>query len=113
MPITVVAGPPPPPAWPPFQTNIAARRSLPVVGRELVLDKLSIHLADPAAFGFAVLHGSPGAGKSDVAREYARRRLDRYPGGAFIIDAGEETIALGLVDIGRLWLDINVSAICP
>jgi predicted kinase len=45
-----------------------------------------------------VLHGQPGVGKSELAREFARRNSDAYPSGTFFIDAGGQALLIDLAD---------------
>lgn len=54
------------------RSTIPGRGNLPFVGREALLEQIATRLADPAADGVVVLHGQPGVGKSELAREYGR-----------------------------------------
>jgi zinc protease len=44
-----------------------------------------------------VLHGEPGVGKSELAREFARSQKDQYPGGRFLLDARFPAVDLAKV----------------
>ncbi|MDM0116942.1 metallophosphoesterase, partial [Variovorax sp. J22R133] len=84
-----------------FLSNIEARGDLPFLGRDDLLDAVAYELTSANADRVVVLHGPPGVGKSELAREYARRSRDRYPGGRFFINAGAE-----LVDLARIGANI-------
>src|SRR4051794_2188688 len=60
-----------PAATPQFRSNIPARYNLPFVGRDALLDEMRGVFADTSAEVALVLHGQPGVGKSELAREYA------------------------------------------
>jgi tetratricopeptide (TPR) repeat protein len=77
-----------------FHSNIASRGNAPFRGREALLTQISSHLSDTAVEQVLVLHGPPGVGKSELAREYARRHVDHYPGGRFILSGGSEVVEL-------------------
>ena len=64
-------------------------------------------LGDPTSENVIVLHGQAGVGKSELAREFARRQRERYPGGTFVIDAGTGVMPVELAGIGRGWLDLD------
>ena len=64
-------------------------------------------LGDPSTDNVIVLHGAPGVGKSELAREFARRHRSRYPGGTFTIDAASEAATIDLARIGHTFLDLN------
>jgi tetratricopeptide (TPR) repeat protein/predicted phosphodiesterase len=103
--------PPPPPPPPPSssapRTNIPALRKLTLVGRDGLLAQVGAALGAPERDSVLVLRGAPGVGKSELAREYARRNAHRYPGGAFVVEAGGRAIAVGLAEIGRAHLDMS------
>jgi len=86
-----------------FRSNIPSRR-LPFVGRDDLSATMGEVLADPSTDNVIVLRGQPGAGKSELAQEFARRRRDRYPGGTFFIDGRAEAIALDLARLGKTCL---------
>ncbi|WP_233853526.1 tetratricopeptide repeat protein [Paraburkholderia sp. HD33-4] len=100
---------PAPPAKPPqparFRSNVAARGNVPFLGREELLDDIARELGNPAHEQVAVLHGPPGVGKSELAREYARRSHDKYPGGRFFINGGTETEDLVRIGANNLGLE--------
>ena len=83
-----------------FPSNIPARGSNPFIGRDELLQQLSELLPDPSAPNIVVLHGAPGVGKTEVAREYARRNRERYPMGTFLIDASQGAEWIDLARIG-------------
>jgi tetratricopeptide (TPR) repeat protein len=93
----------PPPALR-FRTNIATRRNLPFVGRDDLLGEILDQLGDPSQDCQLVLHGEPGVGKSELAREFARRHKDRYPGGRFLLDARYPAVDLAKMGAGILRL---------
>ncbi len=64
-------------------------------------------LGDPSTHNVIILHGSPGVGKSELAREFARRHRNRYPGGTFLIEAGTNVAKIDLARIGRVFLDLE------
>lgn len=55
-----------------------------------------------------VLHGQPGVGKSELAREFARRNRDGYPGGTFLVDAGGRALPVDLARIGQTILGVDM-----
>jgi tetratricopeptide (TPR) repeat protein len=93
-----------------FQSNIPARRNISFVGRDDLLDRMLDRLGDPSAHNVIILHGSPGVGKSELAREFARRHRNRYPGGTFLIEAGTNVAKIDLARIGRVFLDLEFAS---
>lgn len=98
---------PPRVAAPLFRSNIRSRLDLPFVGRKEMLEEILTRLDDPDTERVLVLHGPPGVGKSELAREFARSHRERYPGGTFFIDAGTEGAPVDLARIGKTILDIR------
>jgi tetratricopeptide (TPR) repeat protein/predicted phosphodiesterase len=90
---------------PQFKSNIPSRRNLPFVGRDGLLDRMLEMLSDLIKETILVLLGPPGVGKSELAREFARRQLERYPGGTFLIDAGAAQVDLARIGRGSLDLE--------
>jgi hypothetical protein len=95
-------------AGPPgFRSNIPSRRNLPFVGRDGLLESIRASLADPSSGRVVVLHGPPGVGKSELAREYARRNCETYTGGTFIVEAGKRAIVVDLARLGQTLLSLD------
>ena len=92
-PVTVSSGPHA------FRSNIPSRGDLPIVGRDALLEEMTATLCNFSEECVLVLYGASGTGKSELAREYARRNQTRYPGGTFFICAGAGS---GLVDFARI-----------
>ncbi|MSV27314.1 MAG: hypothetical protein EXQ52_01000 [Bryobacterales bacterium] len=93
---------------PRFRSNIPSRGNRPFVGREDLIARLATVLGDPGeGEKVVVLHGEPGVGKSELAREYARRHRGNYGGGAFWVDASTDSIAIHLAGIGKTILDLD------
>ena len=87
-----------------FRSNVASRGNAPFLGRDPLLNEMSNRLSNVAVEQVLVLHGQPGVGKSELAREYARRHAERYPGGRFIVNGGSEVIELARVGTNMLGL---------
>jgi len=102
-PVTFNQTTPPPPTPTPqaLRTNISSRGKLPFVGRQDLIAQLDSLFADTRQESVVVLHGAPGVGKSELAREFARLRRQRYPGGTFAIDASSNAFALQLASLGE------------
>jgi tetratricopeptide (TPR) repeat protein/predicted phosphodiesterase len=83
-----------------FRSNIASRGGRRLVGRDELLQEMLAVLDDPSAERVLVLHGHPGVGKSELAREFARRQRERYPGGTYFVDASSGDVLVDLVRVG-------------
>lgn len=94
-------------AFRPFRSLIPARGHAPFEGRDGLLETLRALLSDGASQEFVVLHGPPGVGKSELAREYARQNLSQYPGGAFYVSVREAGPPVDLAAIGRTALAVT------
>ncbi|MFN0073971.1 MAG: metallophosphoesterase [Chloroflexota bacterium] len=96
-------------APPRFRTNIPSLYGQPFVGRDDELKKLDEHFADETCANLIVVHGPPGVGKSELARQYARGHQDRYSGGQFFVDASSGEAPTDLAEIGKNLLRIEQS----
>jgi len=111
---TASTAPPKSPAPPvQFRSNVPSRGKLPFVGRDQLIDRMETILADPDTEAVVVLHGAPGVGKSELAREFARRRREHYSGGTFWVDASTDAIAIHLANIAKAILGIEFPATLP
>jgi tetratricopeptide (TPR) repeat protein len=90
----------------PYRSTIPARGNAPFVGRDDLMEQLRLALGDVSSQGFAVVYGPPGVGKSELAREYARRSLQLYPGGAFYVSVRGSGPPVDLAALGRIVLDV-------
>lgn len=81
-----------------FLSNIPSRLQRPFVGRVKDLTAIEERLGAPGKESVLILHGAPGTGKSELAREFARRQRDRYPGGAFLLNVS--TLEVDFARIG-------------
>lgn len=107
--IDIVASPPPPP---PAPSNILSRYDRPFVGRDnLLMDIRNSFEGRPE--GMVVLHGTPGAGKSETAREYARCNSELYPGGTFFVQIDSAGIPVDLATIVAKHLGLSFPVDMP
>ncbi len=96
-----------------FRSNVQSLGKFPFVGRDQLIERMESILADPATEAVVVLHGAPGVGKSELAREFARRRREHYSGGTFWMDASTDAIAIHLANIAKTILGIEFPATLP
>ncbi len=92
------------------RSNVPSMGKRPFLGREKLLEKIGAGLGDVDRESVAVLHGQPGVGKSEVAREFARRSGDRYSGGTFWVDASKGGLGLAFATIGKTMLNLAAPA---
>ncbi|APR79108.1 Signal transduction response regulator [Minicystis rosea] len=95
---------PRPPPSPP--TNVKAR-STRFIGRESELAALDARLS--AELAVSVL-GPPGMGKTRLAHEYALRRADAYPGGAWLCDLTDASGIDGICGAIGATLEVPLTA---
>ncbi len=121
FPISRLAGTAPPPraaavttnsaaALTRFRSNIQSRLNRPFVGRDELLGVIQKELEDLKHERALALHGQPGVGKSELAREFARRSGDRYPGGTFFVDFSGGAPPIDLATIGKIILNLAYPA---
>jgi len=111
--LSTIAAPPQPSAHaapaaqtpPRFSSNIPARGHHPFAGRDALLNAIDTAFSDLQNPQALVLHGTPGVGKSGLAREYAQRNAERYPGGSFFFDATAGFLDLARIGATHLGLD--------
>lgn len=92
---------------PRFRSNIPSLGNLPFVGRDDCLRNVEAALCDTGQDRVLVLHGPPGVGKSELAREFARTRRERYPGGTFFLRMAVGAEPLDLAHIGATVLGLQ------
>ncbi|ESX08534.1 hypothetical protein X768_22585 [Mesorhizobium sp. LSJC265A00] len=77
-------------------------------GRTRELGKIGAYLGSrmsrEAVF---VLHGAPGVGKSEIAFEFARQSHKSYPGGTFVLNAGDQALSIELARLGQVVLGLS------
>ena len=87
--------------------RIATRGQTPFVGRSDELGELGDRLPPIGTAGVVVVRGKPGVGKSELAREYARRYQASYANGAFFIGMEQGKVPVDLVTYGSRNLGLN------
>ena len=60
-----------------------------------------------AGVSVVLVHGAPGVGKSELAREYGRRHRGRYPGGTFFVSCGHGDEMVDLARVGTNLLGLE------
>src|SRR5205807_8226579 len=70
---------------PRFRSNVQPHRNQ-LIGRNELLRQIIEQLGSTSQNNILVLHGPPGVGKSELAREVARRQQGHYSGGTFEIN---------------------------
>jgi tetratricopeptide (TPR) repeat protein/predicted phosphodiesterase len=93
----------------PIPSNIPVRFGS-FIGRADDLKNIAERLASQPAL---VLHGLSGAGKSELAREYARLHRAEYSGGAFFLNASPAILATDLARIGQTYFDVRFEPDLP
>jgi tetratricopeptide (TPR) repeat protein/nucleoside phosphorylase len=89
------------------RSNVPALPNIALVGRENDLEQMLALLGDPRKERVLVLHGHSGTGKSELAKEFARRHAGQYPGGMFVLDASSGALGLEFARIGETLLDLE------
>ncbi|MGI8631302.1 MAG: tetratricopeptide repeat protein [Solirubrobacterales bacterium] len=88
-------------------TNITSLGNTPFVGRDTHLAAISSHLTDLGREQVVLVHGQPGVGKSELAREYGRRNRHSYPGGTFFVNCGNGDEMVDLAQVGTNLLGLE------
>ena len=94
-------------------STIPARYGRPFVGRDTELAEMLATLADTSGEKILVLHGQPGAGKSELGFEFGRTHRARYPGGTFLIRSGSGGVSVDLAGIGKNILGLSFAHDLP
>ena len=92
-----------------FRSTVPARGQAPFEGRDALLQEIAATLAAPMRTQLLVLFGPAGVGKSELAREFARRQRAAYPGGTFVVEVGGGP-PVDLVKVGRNVLHVPLPA---
>ncbi len=95
-----------------IRSNIPRLDEHMFVGRENLISEIASAFAMPSRGGQIVVRGIAGVGKSELAREYARRKQDRYPGGTFLIDFSTG-FPVDLARVGEAFLDLIFDVTSP
>jgi len=90
-----------------FRSNIPSLGNLPFVGRDDLMGRMTTIFGNLGAEAVVVLHGERGVGKSELAREFARRHRDRYSGGTFWVDASTDAIPIHFARIAKTILGLD------
>ena len=81
-----------------IRSTLPQRGNAPFHGRDDLLADLARRLDSGAPL--IVLHGPSGVGKSELAREFARRNEARFPGGRFVVDMRASGAPVDLARLG-------------
>lgn len=95
----------------PIRSTVPPRGSAPFHGRDDLLTEIQRVLDDTSPL--VVLHGLPGVGKSELAREFARRNPSRFPGGRFVVDMRASGPPVDLVTLGWSVLHLELPRDMP
>ncbi len=95
----------------PFRSTVPTRGHAPFAGRDSLLAEMEQLLADVTSTKLLVLYGQSGVGKSELAREYARRHRASYPGGTFVVDMQGSGPPVDLAKIRRTALGLPPSGL--
>lgn len=91
----------------PFASTVPVRGNAPFEGRDELLSHLHGMLGGAGSSSLVALHGPSGVGKSELAREYARRHLADYPGGTFVVSFRSAGIPTDLASLGGTVLGLT------